>query len=281
MKEQLRVQKLIWRTMKLTFYQFVLMVLFAGIASAVTTNGQDLLNKEITIRSDGQDLKSILKSIEKQTGVRFVYSSHVIDTRTNVYIHVRKTPLSQALEHLFGLLKMRYQVSGKQIVIESAGAPPSSGKTAIQSYRPELTAIQSIVVKGKVTDERGEALPGVNILVKGTREGTATQADGEFELTVSDPEAILVFSFVGYLSKEVAVGNQKFLEVALEVDEKALEEVVVVGYGTQKKVNLTGSVSTIDAAELTAVPQPSLAQSMMGRAAGVFIKNGNGQPGQN
>lgn len=281
MKENLRFQELVWTSMKLTLYQFVFVVVFTGIASAVTTSGQDLLSKEITIQSTGQNLKSILKSIEKQSGVRFVYSSHLIDTQKSVHLDVRNIPLSQALDRLFNPLRMRYQVSGKQIVIESAADtnPESARKRGFENYSTEQET--DLPVKGRVTDERGEALPGVNILVKGTREGTVTQADGTFELGVSSPDDVLIFSFVGYLSKEVTVGNQKTLEVSLEVDQKALEEVVVVGYGTQKKVNLTGSVATINAAELTAVPMPSLAQSMMGRAAGVFIKNGNGQPGQN
>lgn len=136
-------------------------------------------------------------------------------------------------------------------------------------------------VSGTVRDEKGEGLPGVSVVLKGTQKGTTTNAEGKFTVSVPDENAVLIFSFVGYESKEVVVGNQSTIEVSLPTDNKSLEEVVVVGYGTQKKVNLTGSVSTIDATELVKVPMPSLAQQMMGRTSGVFIKNGNGQPGEN
>ena len=136
-------------------------------------------------------------------------------------------------------------------------------------------------ITGTVRDERGDVLPGVSVVLKGTQKGTTTNATGNFSLPVPDNATTLVFSFVGYGSKEVVAGNQTTIDVALSVDDKSLSEVVVVGYGTQKRVNLTGSVSTIEAANLVKVPMPTLAQQMMGRTSGVFIKNANGQPGEN
>lgn len=135
-------------------------------------------------------------------------------------------------------------------------------------------------ISGQVVDQEGEPLIGVNILVKGTNKGTATDFEGRFTLEDIDENAVLVVSYVGYHTQEVAVAGKSNLTITLLSDSQLLDEVVVVGYGTQKKVNLTGSVSTVNAEELTSVPMPNIAQSIMGKASGVFVKNTNGQPGE-
>lgn len=134
-------------------------------------------------------------------------------------------------------------------------------------------------VTGKVTDESGMGLPGVNILVKGTQTGTATDGNGSYHLSVPDGDAVLVFSYVGYLSEEVPVGNRNSIELSLKVDEKALEEVVVVGYGVVKKSDLTGSVSSVTQEQLSAYPAASAVQALQGRAAGVVVQSANAEPG--
>ncbi len=139
--------------------------------------------------------------------------------------------------------------------------------------------IKEIVVRGRVADEKGEGMPGVNVLLKGTSQGTATDADGKFELQVPDEQAVLVFSFVGYRSREVAVGNRSTFEITLEVDEKALEEVVVVGYGETRRRDLTGSVSSINFKQLRDVPINSIAEALTGRLAGVHVITTEGAPG--
>ncbi len=136
-------------------------------------------------------------------------------------------------------------------------------------------------VSGRVTDEKGEALPGVNILVKGTQQGMITDADGKFSIEVPDENAVLVFSFVGYLTKEIEVGVRAVIDVGLEVDEKNLEEVVVVGYGTQEKINLTGAVDVISSDLLKNRTTSTVSQLLVGAASGVsFDYDRNGfQPG--
>ena len=136
-------------------------------------------------------------------------------------------------------------------------------------------------VKGKVTDnETGEILPGVNILVKGTTQGTTSDANGEFKLSVS-PNSTLVFSFIGYQTQEAAVANLTILNVTLVSDIKSLEEVVVVGYGTQRKVDLTGAVGSLRASDIDIGSKPitSADQLLAGRVAGVQITNRSGDPG--
>ncbi len=137
-------------------------------------------------------------------------------------------------------------------------------------------------VKGKVTDaETGDALPGVNILVKGSTNGISTDANGEYQLTVSSDKDVLVYSFIGYLTYEIMVANQTTINIKLESDVKALEEVVVVGYGTQKKADLTGAVGGIrgDDVGITSKPVTSADQVLAGRVAGVNISNRSGDPG--
>ncbi len=139
---------------------------------------------------------------------------------------------------------------------------------------------QSKNVTGTIKSQDGEAMPGVNILIKGTTVGTASDIDGKFSLSVPSNESILVFSFIGYVSKEVMVGNSALLDVTLEEDLSQLSEVVVVGYGTQERAKVTGAISSVGSAEITALPVASLSGALQGRAAGVAVTN-TGSPGTN
>lgn len=135
-------------------------------------------------------------------------------------------------------------------------------------------------VSGKVTDgEKGEALPGVSILIKGTQKGTTTDANGEYSISVADSKAVLVFSIVGYEPQEVVVGNRATINVGMTTDTKTLGEVVVVGYGVQKKETITGSVASVKGSELIKSPTVNLSNSIAGRMAGVVAVNRSGEPG--
>lgn len=135
-------------------------------------------------------------------------------------------------------------------------------------------------VSGTVTDiETGEAVPGVNVLVKSTTQGTVTDIDGKYNLTVTEDDAVLVFSYIGYKTQEVAVNGQSTLNVGLTADISSLQEVVVVGYGTQKKSDLTSAVAVVDPQDLLSVKTTSVAQQLQGRAPGVTVTNSN-VPGQ-
>lgn len=133
-------------------------------------------------------------------------------------------------------------------------------------------------VSGVIKSTTGETMPGVNVLVKGTTTGTASDIDGKFSLSVPSDESVLVFSFIGYSSKEVRVGNSSELNVVLEEDLSSLSEVVVVGYGTQERAKVTGAISSVSSEEIRALPVPSLASALQGRAAGVNVTN-SGSPG--
>ncbi|GAB3707846.1 TonB-dependent receptor [Spirosoma flavus] len=170
---------------------------------------------------------------------------------------------------------------------EKSAATTSAGNVLLARLGPIATlenatsTVTSVAesITGKVIDERGEGLPGVNVLIKGTNQGTTTDASGAFKLTVPDPTTTLVFSFVGYLSKEEVVGNRTTLLITLATDTKALKEVVVVGYGTQRARDVTGSVATINQAAVKDLPVSTLDQKMIGQVAGVQIQQPSGAPG--
>ncbi len=140
-------------------------------------------------------------------------------------------------------------------------------------------AMAQHTVTGRVSDASGEALPGVNIILKGSTSGQVTDVDGRYSIGVPGSDGVLIFSFVGYISQEISVGNRTTIDVELAQDNKALEEVVVVGYGTQKRINMTGSVATISGKELQQTPTNNLTNAVGGRLPGVIAVQGNGRPG--
>lgn len=148
-----------------------------------------------------------------------------------------------------------------------------------QTATSAMSASLAIDITGKVTDDKGEALPGVNILLKGSSKGTTTDIKGEFKISVPDNNAVLVFSFVGFQPQEVAVGGKSVLTVTMLSSNKALDEVVVIGYGTQKKVNMTGSVAAISSSSIENRPVTNVSSSLAGLAPGVFVRQGSGKPG--
>ncbi|MEK6781237.1 MAG: TonB-dependent receptor [Bacteroidota bacterium] len=138
---------------------------------------------------------------------------------------------------------------------------------------------QERVVSGSVKDENGNGMPGVNVIIKGTSTGTATDASGQYRVNVADGQAIVVFSFIGYVTKEMAIGTQSTLDVQMDLDVQTLTELVVTGYATQEKKDLTGAVGTVKTKDLIAIPSGTVTSQLQGRIAGVTVA-GDGRPGQ-
>lgn len=138
-----------------------------------------------------------------------------------------------------------------------------------------------ILIKGKVTShESGESLPGVNVLLKGSRIGTVTNIEGDFDIDVPGDEGVLVFSFIGYASEEVPINGRNMIDVQMKEDMQGLDEVVVVGYGEQKKATLTGSIASITGDDLVRAPTPNLSNALAGLMPGLVTMNRSGQPGE-
>lgn len=262
--------------MKLSVFQFILIVAFAGMSYGFDSKAQELLNRSVSLHSDGQRLRSVLTQIEKQTTTKFVYSSRNIGADRPVTLHVNNVRLLEALDLLLKPLELTYRVINGHIILDSGVAEAEVLNEPLNVPEPEI--IEHIVT-GKVTDENGNMLPGVNIVVKGTQTGTNTNGEGSYKIAVADKNATLVFSFVGYIVQEKAIGSQTTINVQLAVDNKTLDEIVVVGYGTVKKSDLTGSVVTVGPEKLTAIPVTNALESLQGKVPGMDLTRSSGESG--
>jgi len=137
---------------------------------------------------------------------------------------------------------------------------------------------QELSVSGQVLDDTNAPIPGVNVVVKGTTNGATTDADGKYRITLASGNATLIFSFIGYVTQEIAVGDRTAINVSLVPDVSTLTEIVVVGYGTQTKSSVTGAISSVNSKEISALPVPSVSAALQGRVPGVMVTN-NGGPG--
>jgi TonB-linked SusC/RagA family outer membrane protein len=234
------IQDVFCSIMKITLTQVLLMVILTSLVSAGHLNGQGILDRRVSLDAENTTIKAILTEIEKQTSVVFTYRSKLIDDSRKVTFKMTDAKLAEVLEQLFGANISFLPVNEEEEVV----LRPAPKYTSLESL-PLSAEVFDLAVSGKISDETGQPLPGVNVVEKGTSNGTTTDASGLFSLNVQDERSVLVFSFIGYTTQEITVGNQTTISLSLQQDMKALDEVVVVGYGTQKKVNLTGAVDVI------------------------------------
>lgn len=266
-----------WRTktflrlMKLSLIPFFLMLSCVGMSFAYDGYTQEMMHRSVTLKVEEQKLKHVLTQIEKQTNARFVYSSKVIGSERNVTISLTHKTLEESLQELLKPLHLSYRYLNGQVVIEPAEVITIAPVSATQLERS---------VSGLVTDEKNVPLPGVNVVIKGTIRGTSTDAKGAFQLALPEGNnVVLTFSFVGYQSQDVAVGNKTSLTVSLAPDVNALEEVVVIGYGAVKKRDLTGSVVQLKSEQLKEIPTANVLEAAQGKIAGADITRNSGQAG--
>ncbi|WP_273208636.1 TonB-dependent receptor [Runella zeae] len=279
MQKNVRTKAFLLKAMRMTVTQFMLLVVFCGLASANATKAQEVLNTTVSLQIEAVEIKRVFSNIEKQAKVKFVYSPNAIRADQKVSL-ATTNKLSEVLKELLTPLHISYEVVGTRILLRQKLPEKSASLEEIAVPVPNVIEVQEQVIKGKVTDgDKGEGLPGVSVLLRGTQKGTTTNPNGEFSLAVPDANAILVFSFVGYEPQEVVVGNRTQINISLKVDTKALDEVVVVGYGTVKRSDLTGSVTQVKSKELNAFPAANVLQTLSGRAAGVQVTQNTGAPG--
>src|SRR5688572_2727768 len=174
----------------------------------------------------------------------------------------------------FSLYPQTFADRGQTNVVDENAKEQSMRAVLLETRVPLL-----ILVSGTVNDENGQPLPGVNVLEKGTTNGTTTDATGRFSFNVQDANSVLVFSFIGYSTQEIPVGGQTEFSITLAPDIRALDEVVVVGYGTQERADLTGSVASVSSREILTVPVERMDQALQGRAAGVLVRQNTFAPG--
>lgn len=225
-------------------------------------------NTKVTISQQNVNLEKVMEEIEHQTDYLFIYN-HSVDVNRKVSINAKKQSVKEVLNALFENTNVDFSMTGSHIILSTK----EKEKEIISEPQQ-----QNKKITGTVTDEKGEPIIGASVVMKGSSVGTITDSDGSFSLTVTD-EAILQISYIGYISQEVAVGNKSRLTIVIKEDTKKLDEVVVVGYGTQKKANLTGSVASASVEDMgkRQVGQTSLA--LQGLVPGVAITQRSGQPG--
>lgn len=215
--------------------------------------------QKITLSGDNVSLENIFRDIRKQTGYTFLYSNRVLHIARAVDVHLKNASLSEALDHCLAGQPLTYHIVNKTVIIEVKRRGPT---------RPVPDPVQ---VEGRVTNDQGEPLPGVSIQVKGAQTGTITDADGRYAITVPDEDAVLVFTYIGYTTRQKEVGDHTVLNIVLEAESTGLGQVVVVGYGTQKKEDLTGAVSSADMKIFKETPHVNILQSLHGSVPGLSV----------
>ncbi|SDL03998.1 TonB-linked outer membrane protein, SusC/RagA family [Catalinimonas alkaloidigena] len=260
------------------------------LASLVTTKAS--VKEQPQAQPEQRSLSQVLKTIEQQFQINLLYKDQLIRHQQVALPNLEGQSAERVLHELLTPLQLQANFISEGYYTITPIQPdvaPLPQRRSASGMLPALTAPQLALqqpaaqrpaaqVSGQVTDAAGEGIPGVNVLEKGTTNGTITDIEGRFVLNVSD-NATLVFSAVGYLSQEAMVGSQTSLSITLEDDVKALEEVVVVGYGTTRKSDITGAVSSVGAKEIVARGTTSPMAALQGQVAGVNITSNTGLPG--
>jgi len=249
----------LFKIMKLTFLLIFVstMLVSAGVYSQNTRLSLDY--KDISIGK-------LLQLIEEQTEYRFAYSKSRLNPNELVSIEAKNENLEQILRTILDKDQLTYRIIDRYVVIsDNAGMEQN-------------TVQQTKSVSGKISDSSGLPLPGVSVVIKGTTTGTITDANGKYSLSNISANSIIQYSFVGMKAQEISVGNKSVINVTMEDETIGLEEVVAVGYGTQKKSDITGSVASVKSDDLKKIATPSPVAALQGRAAGVVVTQESGSP---
>jgi TonB-linked SusC/RagA family outer membrane protein len=249
------------RVMKLTTL-FTLMTIFQLYASDTYSQ----LTK-ITLKVENDKISDVLKKIEDKSEYYFLYSPKLINVEKRVSINVKDEAIKTILTNIFDE-EVKFEIYNRQIILTKEEIIPVS-----------VVVLQKNTVTGTVTDESGATLPGVSIQIEGTSIGTVSDANGKYIIDLPSESGVLIFTFIGYTAQKVAVKGGTTVNVTMILEAQKLDEIVVIGYGTVKKRDLTGSVASVKGAELKAVVASNVMQSLAGRATGVQVIQNTGAPG--
>ncbi len=248
-----------FRIMRITVF-----LLFACILQTVAN---DAYSQKTRLSFDFSKTKlvDVLDEIEERSEFFFLYNEKLVDTERKVTLSIENKKVDEILDQLFVGTDVVYTITDRKIILAPA--------TLFESEQ------QQKKISGKVTDESGEPLPGVTVVIKGTTQGTVTDIDGNYSISNILDGATLQFSFVGMQTQDILVGNQTTLNVEMVVDAIGIEEVVAIGYGTMKKSDLTGSIASISSEQIIQGPATSASRAIQGKAAGVRVTQKSGRPG--
>ena len=247
---------------------------------------QELKEEKITLAFKNEKLGVVLDKIEKQTGLVFVYANDEVNIDQKVSITANDKPTPEVLKLLLNPLGINFSILKDKIILQSSKPKNTLAGSISNSIAFDRLAASgnqlTISVSGKVTDENGKGLSLVTVILKGTSLGTSTNEQGNFTLDIPDDKskAELVFSSVGFVTKEVPINNRAIINVSLTSDLKQLDDVVIVGYGTQKKISVTGAVDGIGKKAIEGRPVTNLSTALQGVSANLIIQQRNFEPGQ-
>jgi TonB-dependent starch-binding outer membrane protein SusC len=249
-------------------FKIMRITLFLMLALILQTFANEAYSQKTKLSLDYTNtrLEVVLDEIEDLTEFFFLANEKLVDLNRSIDLSVKNKKIDEILDMLFAGTDVVYTITDRKIIL----AP---------SFLSEV-AQQQRSVSGKVTDETGQPLPGVTVVVKGTTQGTVTNADGNYTLTNISEDATLVFSFVGMRTQEFEVGNQSVINVTMVVDAIGIEEVVAIGYGTQQKKNVIGSVTSVQEEQITSAPVSKVSNALAGRLPGAIFMQESGQPGR-
>lgn len=247
----------------LRIMRFYLLFLVLSVASAFASTSYSQ-STSLTLQLNNTPIEDVLNRIEEQTEFRFLYNKKIVNVERKVNVAVEGKSISEVLDNLFKNAGISYTISDRQIVLNK---------------KESLTlAQQSNRVTGVVTDEYGDPIIGANVIEKGTTNGIITDLDGKFTINVN-PGAVLQFSYIGYMTREITVKDQSVLSIKLSEDTQALNEVVVVGYGVQRKVTTTGAVTKLEGDDLNKMTVVNVTKALQGMSPGITIVDRGGAPG--
>lgn len=253
---------------------FILVTLFTLHAnnsySQRTKVSLDLVNVSV---------EQLIDEIENKTDFRFIYKVKDVDLKRLISIKTDQELIGEVLDKVFKTSKTSYNVLDKQVFLTKKKEPQATKNDSGNLGTIKTKAPQGWAVTGLITDNTGASLPGANILEKGSTNGTQTDFDGNYSITVSNQNAVLVISYIGFATKEVEVNGQSTVNITLLEDAAALDEIVVIGYGSLKRTDLTGAVTSVSAKSIEQSVPTSIDQVLQGRAAGVQIQQNSGAPG--
>jgi TonB-linked SusC/RagA family outer membrane protein len=256
--------------------QFALLILFSPVFASGAESYAQIT--KISLRMNDAVVGDVLKAIEGQSEFIFFYQDQQVDLNRKVSITAEEKNISEILDQLFKGTENVYAIRDRQIVIGKSQQQLNNSLAQSDRFMAETQQAKKKEISGTVRDSKGLSLPGATVFVKGTTVGMPTDKDGNFRFSVSADAKILVFSFVGMKSQEVAIGTKSVYNIVLEDESIGLGEMVVVGYGVQKKGSVVGAVDKIKPAELK-LPTRTVSTSLAGRLAGIIAVQSSGEPG--
>lgn len=268
-----KLQRQIITALKITLQGILLQSVFVSLLIANDSNAQRQRSIEdiyIDINFQNASLESVLREISSKSALNFSYEGNNIPLKRKISAHASHESVANILRNISKSAKVKFKRVNGNIFVATLK------NDNLEIVQEEFLA--EVDITGKITDENGEGLPGASVVVKGTSSGTTSDLDGNYKLSAEEG-VTLVFSFVGYTAKEFVVGSQSVIDIQMQVDAEQLEEVVVVGYGTQKKSDVTGSVATVKGGKLTVAPMPNLSAGLAGKLTGVITSQQTGVPG--